>query len=85
MDNSQDQTRRFLEIMMAMGFRLTNIQPSQPALMDAQVIPYDPSRRRSKLDRIARKVRQQKRQQARDRKVHNEKVIKEMNLRKDKK
>ena len=50
---------------------------------DAKVIPYDPAKRRTRLERNSRKTRETKRRLQEDRRRHNEKVIKEYNLKKD--
>lgn len=52
--------------------------PTYPSLVAAQVIPFDQSRRKSKLDRQARKKWDEKRRQREARKAHNEKVIRQL-------
>ncbi len=55
-----------------------------PALTDAKVVPYDPAKRKSAVQRRARKAAETKRKKAEDRRRHNERVVKEYNLKKDK-
>jgi hypothetical protein len=50
---------------------------------DAKVVEYDQSRRKSPEERRARKSKAAKQRAREDRRRHNEKVIKEYNLKKD--
>jgi hypothetical protein len=51
----------------------------------AQVIPYDQSRRRTPLERLARRKWEAKRREAADRKAANLDLVKRLNLKGDRK
>lgn len=51
----------------------------------AKVIPFDPEKRKTRMERQAKRAWQIKRRRAQERKIANDRIVKQMNLRGDKK